>query len=95
MPFRRYGKSTALVRRRRRPTRRTSMFPGRSKAAYRVPPSVGAFRGEYLIRKLVYIGDSGSSFAMTSTTGALATDHIFRANDLYDPNQSGVGGQPR
>lgn len=85
--------------RRRRPARRTNRgrtsFPGRTVAAYRVPRSVGSFRGEYIIRKLKYIGDSGAAFQLNSTSGALATDLTFRANDLRDPNEGGVGGQPR
>lgn len=33
------------------------------------------------------------SFTMTSTTSSLAT-HIWRANGMFDPNQSGTGHQP-
>lgn len=96
MPFnQRLMRRPAQAFRRRRKTRRFPVTNRSSRPGYRVPASVGAFRGEYLIRKLVYIADSGSSFSMTSTAGALATDLIFRANDLYDPNQHGVGGQPR
>lgn len=92
-PRRRFYRPRTTYRPRR--TYRRAITNRGSHARYHVPRSVGAFRGEHVIRKMKYVGDSGSAFQMTSTAGALATDIIFRANDLRDPNQSGVGGQPR
>jgi len=39
--------------------------------------------------------NDGDSHILTSTTGTVSTDYVYRANDMYDP-YAGVGGnQPR
>lgn len=62
-----------------------------------IPRSVGSFRGEIVVRKMRYaLGATGGiSTTMSSTTGALATTQVYRANDVYDPDYSNAGHQPR
>lgn len=96
MPLRR---SRRFRRPRRSTTRRfrksTSLSQSRVNAV--IPRSVGSFRGEITIRKLRYaIGATGGySTTMASTTGGLATTYVLRANDVYDPDYTNAGHQPR
>lgn len=71
---------------RRRTTRRRKRTYRRKNLKYRpVPSGMPATRRGYLR----YCDE----FSLTTTSGAL--DHyVFRANSVYDPNQSGTGHQP-
>lgn len=81
-------------RRVRRRFGRRRRFHRRANYNNRVPRSVSTYRGESMVRKLRFSLFGGSSQQMTSTSGALATSYVFRANDLYDPYAGAGGGQP-
>lgn len=88
---RRYYQALGLVPVKRTRKRRTR----RHKTGYKVPRSVGSYRGEYRIAKLRYTFNDGAGHALDSTSGALSTDYVYRANGMYDPYAGAGGGQPR
>lgn len=83
-----------MPRRRTIVARRRKTFR-RSTSRYRVPRSVRSYRGEFVIKKLRYAMNLGLSHPMTATAGAMSTDFIYRANDLYDVYALVGGHQPR
>lgn len=91
-PRRGYKKRTVT----RRPYRaRRYAYPQSRGYPQRVPRSVAGFRGDCQVRRMRFAIKAGDSYTLTSSTGALATTQVFRANDLYDPNYTGAGAQPR
>jgi len=97
MPFRRSRSRSASRRRSTSRNRRNKQVGFRRNVNYsqRVPRTVNNQRNECVIRKMKWAINSGQMNTMSSTTGALATNKVYRANDLYDPYQTGVGDQPR
>lgn len=65
------------------------------RALYRVPRSVRSYGRECVVRNIRYALAAGDGHTMTSTAGALSTDHVYRANGCYDPYALAGGGQPR
>lgn len=81
--------------RRRRTTARRRFNPRRGSRIYRVPRRVRSIRGEHEVHKLRFAINDGNMWQLTSTSGALATPKVYRANDVYDPYFTGAGSQPR
>lgn len=70
--------------------RKRQYFRRKKKSMYKIPRQMGAF-SNYQLVNLRY----GSQFILDSTAvGTYGTYH-FRANSCYDPDESGVGHQPR
>lgn len=86
---------SVLTRRRRAPIRRRRFNMRRGARLYRVPRSLRSIRGEHEVHKLRFAINGGTMFQLTSTSGALATPKVYRANDVYDPYFTGAGSQPR
>ncbi len=66
-----------------------------SVANYKVPRSIGSYRGEFTIRKMRFALNEGATHSMTSASGGLSSDFVYRANDLFDPYAGAGGQQPR
>lgn len=90
--------------RRRAPRRRTAISRFRRANTVNerrnnavIPRSVSSYRGEMTIRRVRYaIGNTGGyATTMTSSSGALASTYVLRANDLYDPDFTNTGHQAR
>lgn len=94
-PISRFRRRTRFRRRPRRTFRRSVRKTSNSVVNYRVPSYLRSYRGEYTIRKLRYTFSDGAGHTMDSTSGALSTDYVYRANSLYDPYAGAGGGQPR
>lgn len=82
-------------RRRRRFTKKKTPWRKSTVPYQHVPRAVGSFRGEHLVRRMRFTLNEGDAHTLTSTTGALSADYVYRANDLYDPYQGAGGQQPR
>lgn len=90
MPYR--GKYTRRWFRRRLNTRRSRRFQRRLASKKSFPrtsgPRYGPFSKSYQTN-LVYAG----TFSLNPTLGATGV-HTFKCNDLYDPDNTGLGHQP-
>lgn len=94
MPFARRSLRRRTTYRRRPFRSRRYAYPQSRGYPQRVPRSVGGLRGDCQVRKMRFALKAGDSHELTSTTGSIATQ-VMRANDLYDPNYTGAGAQPR
>lgn len=89
--YTRFSRFRRPFRRSRRPFRR---FTRRRPVGMPfVPRSIYSSQKEFIIRKLRFATSSAQD--ITSTSGALSGDIVYRANDLYDPLEAAGGGQPR
>lgn len=86
---RRFGRRRMGARPVRR--RRFGMMPvRRRRVAQRVPRGVSILANTPKIYKLRY----NEYFSLASASPGDLTSYVFRANDIYDPNYSGIGHQP-
>lgn len=67
----------------------------KSMTRYSVPRSVSSYRGEMVIKKLKFALNLGVAHDLTSSSGAMSPDYIYRANSIYDFYQGTGGHQPR
>lgn len=91
MPYRRKSST------RKRPTRRPTRRPARARRTYRKQRYAIAGSGKMpLFPRTMYTKFSyAEDFNLTNSTGGIPSTYVFRANSLFDPNLTGVGGQPR
>lgn len=73
---------------------RRRAYRSKQQVKYVVPRGVKGYDQPFRLAKLRYAIADGDAHALQSTSGSLAST-VYRANDLYDPWQSGVGTQPR
>lgn len=83
-----------VTRRRSMRRRSTRARTKKQQVTYRVPRGVRGYAQPFQIAKLRYAIYDGDSHDLASTSGSIA-GVVYRANDLFDPYQTGVGSQPR
>lgn len=81
--FRKPSRYRSTTKRTRRPTRRSSGLP-RSLNSTPFPAT--------MYKALTY---NSPPFSINTAVSGVCSNYVFRGNSLYDPDQTGTGGQPK